>query len=182
MLTPLAQPLIGEEALKLQLLKLGRNSDRSWTIFKVRVKNPSKQAKETGRDYYYLTYALYLAGSRSELYQLRQAKDENNKVIRHSDDCAVYQFLRKHPLCQLEKFTKEGKEIFLIPNYIPVDVEGDNGTGANFVTKCSALFAEFDNGSVDEQWQKLEQFSISTGLNPSLILFSGGKSLHIYSA
>ena len=127
-----------------------------------------------------MTYALYLAGSRSELYQLRQAKDENNKVIRHSDDCAVYHFLRKHPLCQLEKLAKEGKEIFLIPNYIPVDVEGDNGTGANFVTECTVLFAEFDNGSVNEQWQKLEQFNALTGLDPSLILFSGGKSLHIY--
>ncbi|NER26440.1 MAG: hypothetical protein F6J89_02135 [Symploca sp. SIO1C4] len=73
-----------------------------------------------------------------------------------------------------QRLAAEGDQIFVIPNLAV------NGIRAKDITECRFCFVESDDGTIDEQWQKLVNFVNQTGLTPRLVVFSGGKSLHIY--
>ncbi|NES18576.1 MAG: hypothetical protein F6K41_06510 [Symploca sp. SIO3E6] len=92
---------------------------------------------------------------------------DGNKVWResekyHPDGVGLFQFL-----------AKKGKQIYVIPNHT-------NGTRASDVKKINCIFGESDGQSIRHQWRKLQWLARATGLVPSIVIYSGGKSLHFY--
>lgn len=62
--------------------------------------------------------------------------------------------------------------------YIPTQPQGLPTASA--VSCSDDIGTELDTGTTAEQWEKLERFTNVTGLYPSSILSSGGKSLHMH--
>jgi hypothetical protein len=58
----------------------------------------------------------------------------------------------------------------------------EKGTGTRVVDTlgANALFFECDKGSFESQWKNIQFFAKTKGLKPSLVINSGGKSLHVY--
>ncbi len=192
-ITPLTHPIVGADAIFLQLMKLGRNksgseallqADRSWSVIKADNK---------------ILYAAQWRQVNDNCQDLRitrllPQKDEGGNYLYHpapNDRCKRYRFSPHRHFtrelgteyllkCMAISNLGTGHELFIIPNYIPLDWEKDNGIGAGFVTEFSSFFVESDDLSIEEQWEKFNWFAEETGLIPSLIVFSGGKSLHGY--
>ena len=80
---------------------------------------------------------------------------------------------------QIDLLAKEGS-LFLITNHLNIKEGEPLSIGMNNVKAYPAIFAEVDNLSIDEQWDKIAEISCQLGLKVSIVVFSGGKSLHIY--
>jgi hypothetical protein len=64
---------------------------------------------------------------------------------------------------------------YILPNHL------EGGYSNPHFRKAAAFFMEVDNCSVEEQWEKLEKLGrLEIGIIPSLVVFSGKKSLHVY--
>ncbi|BAY15641.1 hypothetical protein NIES21_14590 [Anabaenopsis circularis NIES-21] len=72
------------------------------------------------------------------------------------------------------KQTQKGKDAFIIPNHC------QGGISANHATKFQLIFFEVDDRSIDEQWKLLNELANNYGIVPYMVVFSGGKSLHVY--
>ena len=186
-IVPLSQPLTGSEALFKQLELLGRNTtDRPHTVIKVNNKiiYGSKLVElisESGDKYLDLEVL--------ELNRISQLNPETGKKepiyhIPPNDSCKIFRFADSKNIQRpgfefLESLALQGQELFLIPNYIPLSL-GDNGIGANFVSEYPVFFVEADDISIEEQWERINWFFMLTGLMPLMVVFSGGKSLHVF--
>ncbi|MDJ0719633.1 MAG: hypothetical protein QNJ54_36320, partial [Prochloraceae cyanobacterium] len=179
-ITPLTQPLCGVRALFKQIELLGRNSnDRPYAIVK----------KDNNK-----IYAAKLIEKKGfngqtkrtlEVSKLINPKTESGESTFHPDpnsSSRIFKYdLRYHDGYKfLESTANKGGEMFLIPNYIGLDPNGDNGIGAAFVKQFTCFFLEIDDRGIEEQWKLINWFCNLTGLVPLLVVFSGGKSLHVY--
>jgi len=73
----------------------------------------------------------------------------------------------------LQQLGNKGYDIFSYPNHV------QGGLGNKHAIAFTSIFCEFDNLSLDEQWQKIKELE-QIGLIPSQVVFSGSKSLHCY--
>jgi hypothetical protein len=69
---------------------------------------------------------------------------------------------------RLEHLQQGGYRLYWLPNGGPKD---------EHVTSCRFLFIEWDDGTFQEQWQRLTDLGLPA---PTAMLHSGGKSLHCY--
>ena len=181
---PLVKPLIGREAIFKQLELLGRNDyDHPYTVIKF-----------NNQIIYAAEWVNSQGGNGQHYSDLKVTKLYNPKVsskkpLYHptpNDSCKVFRFstsdrqIYPNGIDYLDKEAKTGKEIFLIPNYIPLSPDGDNGIGASFVDSFGVFMLEMDDRPIEQQWKLINWFKDLTGLVPLLIVFSGGKSLHVY--
>ena len=77
-----------------------------------------------------------------------------------------YEFLRN--------WSERGGDIFYIPN------QTRGGIGKGHVWDLSQCFFETDDLTIAEQRQLIDEYAIRYGIVPSLVIGSGGKSLHPY--
>lgn len=56
----------------------------------------------------------------------------------------------------------------------------DKGISNNHVRRCQCLFYEIDDLPLASQHAALERFKHTTGLEPAAVVYTGGKSLHVY--
>ncbi|NES18142.1 MAG: hypothetical protein F6K41_04250 [Symploca sp. SIO3E6] len=92
---------------------------------------------------------------------------DGNKVWKESDKCY------SDGLGLFQSLAHKGKQIFIIPNHT-------SGTRIADVKKINCVFGETDGQSIRHQWGKLKWLALATGLVPSIVIYSGGKSLHFY--
>ena len=184
----LKQPLTGFEALFKQLELLGRNvSERPHTVIKFNNKIIYgsflvERSCASGEKYLDLEVLELIRQTQKDL------ETQKEEPVFHSapnDTCKVFKFADPNQIHSngfefLETSAKAGNEVFLIPNYIPLNRNKDNGIGANFVSEYSVFFLEGDDRSLPEQWERINWFANLTGLIPLFIVFSGGKSLHVH--
>lgn len=67
-----------------------------------------------------------------------------------------------------------GATTYFYPNQPNGGISNKHVNGSNLV------FYEFDHQGIQEQWASLQQFTELTGLQPCAVVFTGGKSLHVY--
>lgn len=96
-------------------------------------------------------------------------KNQNGNFI--WEDSTIYDDGLKHLL--IESQGRNNPNLFIIPNHT-------RGLQKSDVYGTGSVFVEIDNCSIKQQWQTVDDVFQATGLQPSLIVFSGGKSLHIY--
>ncbi|MEP0873218.1 KAP family NTPase, partial [Trichocoleus desertorum AS-A10] len=70
---------------------------------------------------------------------------------------------------------KQGDEIFYKANYLVGGISNEA-----FVSSTD-IFAEDDERSEPEQWDNLAQFVSATNIQPTAVIHSGGKSLHLHN-
>ncbi|MDF5715476.1 MAG: hypothetical protein PUP93_16725 [Rhizonema sp. NSF051] len=73
----------------------------------------------------------------------------------------------------MEDLSNQGQEIFILPNIHESGIQQRDTLGTN------VIFCEADDCSIEEQEQKLKEKAKNIGLRPTLVVNSGGKSLHI---
>ena len=107
-------------------------------------------------------------------------KDANgNPRLYPEDGNKIWEATGKHypnGVAHFQRLAKQGHQIFVIPNRV------EGGIRAADVQECKRIFAEADDRPIPEQWERLQWFSDVSGLVPSLVVYSGGKSLHFYFA
>lgn len=147
-----------------QLTALGRNDSHPWTIIKVNNN---------------LIYAYHLPSDTLHKLIPNGRGDERE---RWENGNLKYYFGQRweNGFSKISQLADEGNELFLIPNYFPLNPSNANGIGADFISHAPALFAEIDDLTIPQQWEKIKQLEDKLGLAPSLVVSSGGKSLHIY--
>jgi hypothetical protein len=72
------------------------------------------------------------------------------------------------------KFSYLGATVSFYPN------QPDKGISNNHVRQCQCLFYEIDDLPLASQYTVLEEFKHATGLEPAGVVYTGGKSLHVY--
>jgi hypothetical protein len=72
------------------------------------------------------------------------------------------------------KFSYLGATVSFYPN------QPDKGISNNHVRQCQCLFYEIDDLPLTDQHAALERFKHMTGLEPAAVVYTGGKSLHVY--
>ncbi|MGI0484322.1 hypothetical protein ACN4EK_02730 [Pantanalinema rosaneae CENA516] len=72
------------------------------------------------------------------------------------------------------KFSYLGATVSFYPN------QPDKGISNNHVRQCQCLFYEIDDLPLTDQYGALERFKHMTGLEPAAVVYTGGKSLHVY--
>lgn len=170
-----------EQQFLTQLQFLGRDATRPYTIIKA--DNTQIYAHDL-RDN--SLHKLITKGTRYEYLK----RDKDGNVIKEKDDrrerwdngCLKYYFGKRwnDGFAQISKLAKQGKEIFLIPNYIHLDPNSANGIGADFIDHATTVFVEADNTTLNQQWDIIHKLETELDLKAGLVLFSGGKSLHTY--
>ena len=158
--TLLSQTITGKEATATQLQKLGYlPGDEVWV--KVDNVQPYK-CKVTPN------------------WGLQATKCINPVVdgipARHPDGNRVWEESEKYYPDGLGLFqfvAQKGKQVFVIPNHT-------SGTRIADVKRINCVFGESDGQSIRHQWRKLQWLARATGLVPSIVIYSGGKSLHFY--
>ncbi|HEY9824888.1 MAG TPA: hypothetical protein V6D19_05530 [Stenomitos sp.] len=65
--------------------------------------------------------------------------------------------------------------VFFIPGKPTIKPRGE------YVTESDLVSMEIDEGTADQQWQIIREFYEISGLSPSIILTSGGKSFHVHN-
>jgi hypothetical protein len=138
-----------------QLRLLGRDEDNPWSILKI----------DNNQIYAYNI-------SSDELIKLRQPDKETKRWI------AAKPY--SNGLRELTALAEGGKELFIIPNYIPFSKHDGCVITKEGVRHANSLFAEIDDCPIEQQWERLRELEESLGLKSSLVVFSGGKSLHVY--
>lgn len=73
----------------------------------------------------------------------------------------------------LHNLSNSGATIYFYPN------QPSEGISNKHVQETNLLFYEIDHLSLDEQWKSVNKFAQS-GLPPTAVVFTGGKSLHVY--
>lgn len=165
---PLLPPLTGARALEKQLEIL--RCDQNNRQFVVKVDNT-------------ILYALEQKETSWRLTRLYAVKEKGEYQYHPNSRCKKFRYTQTTNKAEnkLKKLAST-HNLFIIPNHIPLTSNGDNGIGADFVSEYTCAFCEIDDISLEEQWKRIQQFTLATGLIPSLIVYSGGKSLHIYFA
>ncbi|HEY9295379.1 MAG TPA: hypothetical protein VIQ31_03200, partial [Phormidium sp.] len=74
----------------------------------------------------------------------------------------------------LKTQAEDGATIYFYPN------QPSGGISNAHVGSSHLLFYEIDNLPLDEQWKRLNDLETLTALKPCAVVFSGGKSLHVY--
>ncbi|MFB2835325.1 hypothetical protein, partial [Floridanema evergladense] len=74
----------------------------------------------------------------------------------------------------LHELSELGATIYFYPNQPSIGISNDH------VDSSHLLFYEIDDLPLDQQWQRLNDFVANTGLQPAAVVFTGGKSLHVY--
>ena len=115
-------------------------------------------------------YSGVYHGDRIELWECRPTGKD-------SDDATVWQRLTPiaDPIAKLRTLGTIGN-VQSYPNHLR------GGLGNKHAAKFTSLFYEIDNLSLEEQRSKLDWVRTTLGLNPSAVVFSGSKSLHVYFA
>jgi hypothetical protein len=72
------------------------------------------------------------------------------------------------------KFSYLGATVSFYPN------QPHKGISNNHVRQCQCLFYEIDALPLADQHASLERFKHMTGLEPAAVVYTGGKSLHVY--
>lgn len=72
------------------------------------------------------------------------------------------------------KFSYLGATVSFYPN------QPDKGISNNHIKQCQCLFYEIDDLPLAGQHDVLERFKHTTGLEPAAVVYTGGKSLHVY--
>ncbi|MBD2484008.1 hypothetical protein [Planktothrix sp. FACHB-1365] len=73
-----------------------------------------------------------------------------------------------------QNLSKIGATVCFYPNQPTVGISNAH------VINCHSIFYEIDNLSVFYQQQAIENLKQKTGLTPSAVVYTGGKSLHVY--
>ncbi|MFB2835096.1 hypothetical protein, partial [Floridanema evergladense] len=74
----------------------------------------------------------------------------------------------------LKAQAEDGATIYFYPN------QPSGGISNAHICSSHLLFYEIDNLPLFEQWKRLNDLKTLTGLKPCAVVFSGGKSLHVY--
>jgi hypothetical protein len=74
----------------------------------------------------------------------------------------------------LQKLSRAGATVSFYPN------QPQDGISNNHVLRTYCLFYEIDNLPISKQHEAIEKLKLKTGLNPAAVVFTGGKSLHVY--
>jgi hypothetical protein len=72
------------------------------------------------------------------------------------------------------KFSYLGATVSFYPN------QPDRGISNHHIKQCRCLFYEIDNLPLADQHAALARFKHTTGLEPAAVVYTGGKSLHVY--
>ncbi|PSB23356.1 hypothetical protein C7B61_00615 [filamentous cyanobacterium CCP1] len=72
------------------------------------------------------------------------------------------------------KFSYLGATVSFYPN------QPNKGISNDHVSRCRCLFYEIDDLPLTDQHDALERFKHMTGLEPAAVVYTGGKSLHVY--
>ncbi|MBW4419811.1 MAG: hypothetical protein KME13_11350 [Myxacorys californica WJT36-NPBG1] len=68
----------------------------------------------------------------------------------------------------------EGATVYFYPN------KPSGGISNAHIKTTDLVFYEIDDLPLNEQWEALERLKANTGLVPCVVVFTGGKSLHVY--
>lgn len=74
---------------------------------------------------------------------------------------------------EIEQLGQDGWNVFSHPNHVV------GGLGNKHAQSFTTLFYEIDDANIEEQWEKVNYLK-TLGLTPAAVVFSGGKSLHVY--
>ena len=158
--TPPSQTLTGKEATAIQLQKLGYlPGDEVW----VKINNTQPYKCQVTPDWgLQATKCLnpVVDGIPARHPDGNRVWNESEKY--YSDGLGLFQFL-----------AQKGKQVFIIPNHT-------SGTRIADVKRINCVFGESDGQSIRHQWRKLQWLTRTAGLVPSIVIYSGGKSLHFY--
>ena len=126
-------------------------------------------------------FVLRATGENTKIYFGRLSEDnfelwEAKWKGEDSDGVKIYEpsYQVSDPVRLLQALGLTRYNIFSYPNHVAF------GLGNKHAKKFTCLFWEHDDLTLDEQKQKTEEFTQETGLQPSLSVFSGSKSLHNY--
>ncbi len=154
-----SNPVKGIEALRRQLGRLGYNSDSEiW----VKVKNN-------------IIHTAKLTENGLAVWECWKEKDEKGKPLEDPKGGSTWHKGKYYPngYEYLLSRAEAGEEMFFIVNH-PI-----GGIGAYHPSKFTSIFIECDVDTIEDQWRKVN-WGRELGLIPSAIVFSGGKSLHVY--
>ncbi|BAZ71355.1 hypothetical protein NIES4106_61520 (plasmid) [Fischerella sp. NIES-4106] len=162
MITSLAAtPITGKEALNRQLRRQGfYPGSEIW----VKVNNNN-------------IYSGIITPEGFSLWRMIKAKDANGNDLPDPKGGSVWEKSTKYyqdGYDHLLRRARCGDEIFFLP------LHPHGGIGSGHATKLDQLFIECDDRPIPEQWEKINEIRQTLGLVPSAVVFSGGKSLHIY--
>ncbi|WP_414589735.1 hypothetical protein [Scytonema sp. PCC 10023] len=155
-----SNPVTGFEALQRQLRRLGYTSDSQiW----IKVSNNK-------------IHTAKLTESGLAVWECRKEKDAEGNPIPDPKGGSIWNKGKYHPngYQYLLSLAQQGEEMFYIVNH-PKD-----GIGAGHTSKFNCIFIECDSDALSVQWEKINRRAAEFGLVPSLVVFSGGKSLHVY--
>ncbi|MFB2834455.1 relaxase/mobilization nuclease domain-containing protein, partial [Floridanema evergladense] len=105
----------------------------------------------------------------AELWKMRSTGKDADGLTIWQPESAIAQ-----PEKHLREIARTGYDLSTYPNH-PV-----GGIGGKHAAKFNTLFYEIDDLSIEQQQQKLKELETLTGLAPTAVVHSGGKSLHAY--
>ncbi|MEB3150906.1 MAG: hypothetical protein VKL60_18050 [Sphaerospermopsis sp.] len=111
-----------------------------------------------------------------ELWKCKQKRDSQGNPIEDPKGGSVWIKDKHYPdgYKHLRQRSEQGDEIFFIPNH-PI-----GGIGAGHCSRFNKIFAECDDRPITLQWDLLQETAEKLHIVPSTVVYSGGKSLHIY--
>lgn len=109
-------------------------------------------------------------GDRIELWKARQTGTDSHGKKLYAPDVRV-----SDPVAFLCEMGRRG-DINSYPNHL------QGGISTPHTTRFTSLFYEIDDLSLEEQRAKLDWVRSHLKLDPAAVVFSGGKSLHVYFA
>ena len=105
----------------------------------------------------------------AELWKMRSTGKDADGLTIWQPESAIAQ-----PEKHLREIARTGHDLSTYPNH-PV-----GGIGGKHAAQFNTLFYEIDDLPIEQQQQKLKELEIQTGLTPTAVVHSGGKSLHAY--
>ena len=108
-------------------------------------------------------------------YTIKLNFDCDNFLITKNTDGIPNGTTKEDGLGFLTYMTRSGWQVHWLPN------SHIGGTGKNKLQQLNALYWEIDNRDYHHQWGAIEKLT-AMGLEPSLVVSSGGRSLHCYLA
>lgn len=157
----LEQGIRGKEASKIQLKVFGFACG---SAFKIKVSNKKPYNCILKEDYTFTTERFYAV------------KGEENQLLRNEYGNLIWEpsgRIHKDGYELMEDLSNQGQEIFILPNIHESGIQQRDTLGTN------VIFCEADDCPIEEQKQKLQEKADSINLKPTLVVNSGGKSLHI---
>lgn len=105
----------------------------------------------------------------AELCKMRSTGKDGDGLTIWQPESAIAQ-----PEKHLREIARTGHDLSTYPNH-PI-----GGIGGKHAAKFNTLFYEIDDLPIEQQQQKLKELETLTGLAPTAVVHSGGKSLHAY--